>query len=417
MHQTTDKPFRVIIVGAGVSGLILAHALQLAKTDFVLLEKGVVAPPWGSSITGIISTCKYTYPLTDSTSYPDLTLERREFLQILYDELPDKSKVLTGKRVKHVEDNEEEISVELTDGSVEKGDLVVGGDGVHSTIRGAMWATANKAIPGFISEKEKQSEHAMVATYNCLLGIAPMQPGLGTNDMTMICNDGFTFQNLCQPDAIYFMIHHKLPEPIRHSERVRYTDEDAEKVAAKYANHRLSENLVFGDLWRSRTRANLVSLEEGVLEHFFFGRTVLIGDAAHKVTPNAAMGGLSAIEDSIALANAIHGLTQSHPDGKPSKDEVTTALQQYQDERKPRLQRIHDDSAMVTRLMAHDTWYFYLLMRWILPMIGLFPLVHTISKLGSQGPRLRYAENDEVQGTVPWSDPQPKRQKKIAAAA
>ncbi|KAL8959688.1 MAG: hypothetical protein Q9193_003486 [Seirophora villosa] len=398
MHQTTDKPFRVIIVGAGVSGLILAHALQLAKTDFVLLEKGVVAPPWGSSITG----------------YPDLTLERREFLQILYDELPDKSKVLTGKRVKHVVDNEEEISVELTDGSVEKGDLVVGGDGVHSTIRGAMWATANKAIPGFISEKEKQT---MVATYNCLLGIAPQQPGLGTNDMTMICNDGFTFQNLCQPDAIYFMIHHKLPEPIRHSERVRYTDEDAEKVAAKYANHRLSENLVFGDLWRSRTRANLVSLEEGVLEHFFFGRTVLIGDAAHKVTPNAAMGGLSAIEDSIALANAIHGLTQSHPDSKPSKDEVTTALQQYQDERKPRLHRIHDDSAMVTRLMAHDTWYFYLLMRWILPMIGLFPLVHTISKLGSQGPRLRYAENDEVQGTVPWSDPQPKRQKKIAAAA
>lgn len=97
--------------------------------------------------------------------YPDLTLERREFLQILYDELPDKSKVLTGKRVKHVEDNEEEISVELTDGSVEKGDLVVGGDGVHSTIRGAMWATANKAIPGFISEKEKQSEHGVFESY------------------------------------------------------------------------------------------------------------------------------------------------------------------------------------------------------------------------------------------------------------
>lgn len=68
MHQTTDKPFRVIIVGAGVSGLILAHALQLAKTDFVLLEKGVVAPPWGSSITGIISMYKYMDPLTDSTS-------------------------------------------------------------------------------------------------------------------------------------------------------------------------------------------------------------------------------------------------------------------------------------------------------------------------------------------------------------
>ena len=42
---------RVVIVGAGVSGLTLAHALGLAKVDFILLEKGVVAPPWGTSIS------------------------------------------------------------------------------------------------------------------------------------------------------------------------------------------------------------------------------------------------------------------------------------------------------------------------------------------------------------------------------
>ena len=42
---------RVVIVGAGVSGLTLAHALGLAKIDFILLEKGVVAPPWGTSIS------------------------------------------------------------------------------------------------------------------------------------------------------------------------------------------------------------------------------------------------------------------------------------------------------------------------------------------------------------------------------
>jgi cation diffusion facilitator CzcD-associated flavoprotein CzcO len=48
------KQFRVVIVGAGVSGLVLAHALELAKIDFILLEKGVVAPPWGTSITSKI---------------------------------------------------------------------------------------------------------------------------------------------------------------------------------------------------------------------------------------------------------------------------------------------------------------------------------------------------------------------------
>lgn len=36
---TTCKPFRVIIVGAGITGLSLSHALQLAKIDHVVLEK------------------------------------------------------------------------------------------------------------------------------------------------------------------------------------------------------------------------------------------------------------------------------------------------------------------------------------------------------------------------------------------
>lgn len=85
-------------------------------------------------------------------------MERREFLQILYDELPNKSKVLTRKRVKTVVDNEDEAYVELEDGSVERGDIVVGCDGVHSTVREAMWAIANKTIPNYISNKEKQSE-------------------------------------------------------------------------------------------------------------------------------------------------------------------------------------------------------------------------------------------------------------------
>lgn len=96
--------------------------------------------------------------------YPDLTLERREFLQVLYDELPDKSKILTGKRVQHVVDNEDEAYVELKDGSVERGDIIVGGDGVHSTVREVMWNAANKAIPDFISKKEKESEQCLPRT-------------------------------------------------------------------------------------------------------------------------------------------------------------------------------------------------------------------------------------------------------------
>lgn len=46
-----DGVFKVIIVGAGVGGLTLAHALHKAGIDYVVLDKHPVAPAWGASIT------------------------------------------------------------------------------------------------------------------------------------------------------------------------------------------------------------------------------------------------------------------------------------------------------------------------------------------------------------------------------
>lgn len=47
----TKRPFRVIIAGAGAAGLCFSHALQRAGIDHVVLEKGIVAPEWGASIS------------------------------------------------------------------------------------------------------------------------------------------------------------------------------------------------------------------------------------------------------------------------------------------------------------------------------------------------------------------------------
>lgn len=43
--------FRVVIAGAGVGGLVISHALTRAGIEHVVLEKGVVAPNWGASIS------------------------------------------------------------------------------------------------------------------------------------------------------------------------------------------------------------------------------------------------------------------------------------------------------------------------------------------------------------------------------
>lgn len=46
-----DDPFKVVIMGGGVAGLTLAHCLEKANIDYLLLERGVISPAWGTSIS------------------------------------------------------------------------------------------------------------------------------------------------------------------------------------------------------------------------------------------------------------------------------------------------------------------------------------------------------------------------------
>jgi 2-polyprenyl-6-methoxyphenol hydroxylase-like FAD-dependent oxidoreductase len=82
-------------------------------------------------------------------------MERREFLRIVYEQHPEKSRIVEGKRVIDAVDTENEISVKLHDGTVEEGDILIGCDGVHSTVRELMWRNANTSIPDFITAREK----------------------------------------------------------------------------------------------------------------------------------------------------------------------------------------------------------------------------------------------------------------------
>lgn len=291
------------------------------------------------------------------------TLSRQDFLQVLYDALPDKSKVLENAKVADVVEDKERVKVTLDDGTLHEGDMVVGFDGVHSTIRTIMW---DRASPGMFTISEKQS---IKTSYNCLLGVAAPQPSLGRARMTNVSNDKFSLLLLSQPDALYFICHCKLPgnKVITWPDRARYTDVDVEAKAAELAACPVNDELVFNDIWRSRVRGHLVSLEEGIYSRWFNGRTVLAGDAAHKVTPNAAFGGFLAMEDAVELANGLHGVLARHPNKKPSDTELRTTLERYQEERVARAKEIMVPSWMVTRLQAYDGWLYYAIQRWVLP--------------------------------------------------
>ncbi|KAK2749197.1 putative secondary metabolism biosynthetic enzyme [Myotisia sp. PD_48] len=438
-NDSKQRGFRVIVAGGGIAGLAMSHALSKANIDHVVLEKqSQVVYPSGASIglwpnsmrfldqigclDDIKKICAKMHTsynrlpngaplvvsqlfdmITSRHGYEFLLIERMRFIKALYDNLPDKSKILTEKKITNVEETEKQVKVFLEDGTVEEGDILVGADGVHSTVRTSMWNNANKIAPGTISASEKRS---LTTSYKCLFGIAPEIPGSGTvGEMTVIHNDGFSFLVLTQPNAVFFFVFIRLPETTRWPTVQRYTAEDVEAEAAKLADLPINENLLFGELWKRRLRGHLTSLEEGIFEHWHFGRTVLVGDSAHKMTPNIAFGANSALESVASLCNEINRVVKSHPKGTPTRAELNAGFQKYQRTRTPRVKKIFDLAAMMTRLQAWDGWLLKFVMRYIVPLVGDNRVADQFAKVIKGAVKLDYVPLGNVpRGSVKWED-------------
>ncbi|KAL8932366.1 MAG: hypothetical protein Q9216_006868, partial [Gyalolechia sp. 2 TL-2023] len=340
--------------------------------------------------------------MSTRNGYDFLNLERRAFLQGVFDCLPDKSTIKTKRQVNDIIESEDGIKVVLADGTEECGDIVVGCDGVNSIVRQALWANAEKTTPGHITSKGRGT---LEITYSCLLGIAPTPVGLGTRDMTCVHEHGYSFLFLSQPDQIYFFVFSKLPKPIRWPDNRRWTEEDAEKVANGVKDHPVADSLLFGELWRTRIRGQLVSVEEGIFEHWHFGRMVLAGDAAHKVTPNFALGGNTGIESVTVLTNELHRLIQMTPNGRPNKQAITATFQRYQTQRLPRVRMAHFASWFITRLQAFDGIIMRCMAQWIVPLfVGDKMIAHALGYLVKDAPKLDFIPLESRKGTMGWND-------------
>lgn len=145
-----------------------------------------------------------------------------------------------------------------------------------------------------------------------------------------------------------------------------------------------------------------MSLEEGIFKHWYFGRTVLAGDSAHKVTANFALGGNSAMESVVVLTNHLQRLVAKSV--HPSTTEIEAAFEGYQKERRARVRVIGWLSAVVTRLQAWDGWVMKGLMRWVLPVIGDAVLLWFLGKLSSEVPVLDFVPVKSRMGRMKWKN-------------
>ncbi|KAL4916543.1 hypothetical protein BDW62DRAFT_202532 [Aspergillus aurantiobrunneus] len=338
-------PPKILIVGGSITGLALANMLERHGIDYVLLEAyPAIAPQVGASI-GLVANglrildqlgcyerlreiagdCYKQMELRDIegrlfyasrgmgaeerlegvTGYPMIFIDRQMVLQVLFEHLTHKERVLTGKRAVRVEMAEGGLPrVHVQDGSVYEGDIVVGADGVHSTVRAEMWRLADQLRPDTGIFKPDEGTH-LQAEARCIFGISKIPLAFPAKLQLMISGRGLSYLVTPGPgDRLYwFMFVAMASAPSR--DIPRWSKEDEEALAREHFGDRITDELTFGDIYETRRATALVPLEEHVFACWHFQRIITIGDAAHKVHPLTTLGGNGAIESAALLCNAL----------------------------------------------------------------------------------------------------------------
>ncbi|ERF72896.1 hypothetical protein EPUS_08704 [Endocarpon pusillum Z07020] len=441
-----EDALKVIIVGGSVAGLTLAHCLYRAGIDYVVLEArediapkqgasiGIFAngarildqlgiygeieewtdpPVWHEVVTGkgdVVSKLDPLALIQTRLGYPINFLERQQAFKSLYTQLPDRSKVLTGKKVTSVVQQAEGIIVSCTDGSQFVGDVVAGADGVHSRVRQEMWRHVE--MDGLAKSLAKDKK-AMSAEYRCLYGMSSGVPGLEEKHHYRAVNKDWSFLTVVgKSDCCYWFVFEKL-DRIYHTPNIpRYVEADQLEFIKPFLDRYVSHDVQFQALWERRTAATLASLEEAQFSRWTHGRIVCLGDSIHKMTPSIGQGGNFAIESAAALTNRLYALAQSHRRSRPGFKEVESTLADYQDRRHQRAQEVYDAAAITTRLETLKTpWHRFMQMQ-VVPRMGDM-LVDVHCQVLIQAPQLDFlpVPPRSVRGTMPFQTPETALQK------
>ncbi|PWY78296.1 monooxygenase [Aspergillus heteromorphus CBS 117.55] len=406
MTNPPQPPFKVIIVGGSIAGLTLAHCLQRAHIEHIILEKGnEIAPQLGASIglmpnggrvleqldlladiervveplhqanvifpDGFEFINFYPKVVGDRFGFPIAFLDRQKFLEILYEKHRSKQNILTGKKVTEVRRLKNGTAVVAADGSVYEGDLVVGADGVHSRIRSEMWRMAEEGQPGFVSRSERT---CMTVEYTCAFGISSRIPGLEINEQVNGVFDHLSVLTIHgRHGRVFWFVIQKLDRKYVYPDVPRFSEKDAEHVFSQLKDMKFWKDVTVGDLWKNREVFSMTALEEGLFKTWHHDRMVLAGDSVHKMTPNFGQGANCAIEDVATLSSLLHDLINVRGIHKPSNTQVDSLLQQYQQIRYTRMDSMCRTAASVARMQARDGWFNTVFARYWAPYAGNVP--------------------------------------------
>jgi salicylate hydroxylase len=348
MNTSDLKNLTVAIVGAGYGGAAAAKALSLLGADVTVYEQateirevgaGIGLRPssmdqfrqWGifDAIAKVSSASDYFEILTATgdpimkDSWPGMDdyevkththlIHRNDFLQALLSVLPE-GMVQLGHKLETVTDHGDRATLSFANGRTVEADLVVGADGIKSTVRKQLFSDQQPVFAGEHAYRvvvDAEDAHGLVTDDNLRMYIGrgtkvyvlPLRHrGQMSFDVTALNTDSTWNPAVTKDDLLRTV--EGFDERI--VSLVRDLDMDRVNIRAVY-------DIDPVDTWHSDS-------------------VVLLGDSAHSMCHHQGQGANSAILDGGALADALR-----------EAGSVTEALASYQAARKPvtdELQRI-----------------------------------------------------------------------------
>ncbi|KAF9086995.1 hypothetical protein BGX23_008426 [Mortierella sp. AD031] len=340
----SKKP-KVLIVGAGIGDIpyeIFERAAEVKPLEFRSLSRELSAIHVANEERG---TEFFVSDIDDPvTRYgaENRIIARPKLYDLLLRQVP-KERIHMSKKVQSTHQGGNGVLISCSDGSEYEGDILVGADGAYSAVRQNLYAQLKK------DKKLPPSDSVPLPFTNvCLVGqTKPLTveefPDLEkatcqfnnilSKDKPYACMTFTTQQNT----VCYAVVQYLNEETSKENDAFRQSEwgQEAATAMCKELCHfpiisGSEKPLTLGDLfdWSPKEYISKVMLEEKVFKTWYHCRTVLIGDACHKLNPSGDQGAVNAIHDAIVLANYLFSV----PD-HPIAGEIEAAFKEYKDER------------------------------------------------------------------------------------
>ncbi|KAK7057609.1 monooxygenase FAD-binding protein [Favolaschia claudopus] len=401
--------FKVLIAGGSIAGLALANMLEQVGIDFLVLEAyPEIAPQVGASIGFFPNGCRILdqigcydgvrgkldeeleelfynsqqgIPLSciphagqhfvERHGYGIIFIDRQMAIDVFYKKLKDNSKVLVNKRVETVTPLADGVQVTMADGSTYVGDILVGADGVHSTVRQEMWRLGEQLAPGRFPKSDKTE---VPCDYHCMFGISKGVVGLNKSSTQTVLGKNNSYLVIDGPGSrSYWFLFEKNEKTLRGMDteiRRKFSDEEKQKMAERHWNDPVTPKVTFGDLYKNNMSAVLTAIPEYVNTNWHLDRVTIVGDAVHKFNPISGQGGNNALETTATLTTELYNMLQSIPAGqRPSSADIAAAFKRVQDSRRIPVTQAVDISHQQQSIFACENPVFGVLAR-IIPFLG-----------------------------------------------